>query len=143
MFRCEEIWPLVQLRHNVDIGSQEHLKIITAVLYVSAWELSFFDINSMYMLFLVDLRYLDLIGESYTFGRGEMCDYQFSTDSTLTNPCYQAYSKVHFKVVKVICSLHDVILFCIKYTEWCRKMWTTVQSVIIIYLNCCSTVVSL
>ena len=41
---------------------------------------------------------LDLMGDSYTFGRGEMCDYQFSTDSA----CYQAYSKVHFKVTKVI-----------------------------------------
>jgi len=46
---------------------------------------------------------LDLTGDLYTFGRGETCDYQFSTDSALMKQCYQAYSKVHFKVTKVMC----------------------------------------
>ena len=50
---------------------------------------------------------LDLSGESYTFGRGDTCDYQFSAESA--NTCYQAYSKVHFKVVKVTCSLHIIV----------------------------------
>lgn len=58
----------------------------------------------IYLLLLVHVR-LDLVGDSYTFGRGETCDYQFSTNSAITNPCYQAYSKVHFKVTKVICSI--------------------------------------
>jgi len=53
---------------------------------------------------------LDLMGDSYTFGRGEICDYQFSTDCMRTNPCYQAYSKVHFKVTKVMHSVHSVFI---------------------------------
>jgi len=60
------------------------------------------------LMFLATMWCLDLTGDSYTFGRGEMCDYQFSTDCARINPCYQAYSKVHFKVAKVMCSLHAI-----------------------------------
>jgi len=64
----------------------------------------------------------DLTGDSYTFGRGEMCDYQFSTDIALTSPCYQAYSKVHFKVTKVIS-------FCfVSYWTRCNFLGSALRS---------------
>ena len=77
----------------------------------SEFSLIFTDLT--YPTFLDAACCLDLTGDSYTFGRGEMCDYQFSTDCVRTNPCYQAYSKVHFKVTKVMYSAHDLFLFVI------------------------------
>lgn len=41
---------------------------------------------------------IDLIKDEYTFGRGEGCDYQFNTEEMIKNSCFQAYSKVHFKI---------------------------------------------
>lgn len=41
---------------------------------------------------------LDLCKDEYTFGRGEACDYQFNSPEMVKNPCFQAYSKVHFKI---------------------------------------------
>ena len=52
---------------------------------------------------IVDLT--DLVKDDYSFGRGEMCDYQFNTPQMLKHPCYQAYSKVHFKLTKVRCGV--------------------------------------
>lgn len=51
----------------------------------------------------------DLTGDSYTFGRGEGCDYQFDTSTAIKNPCYQAYSKTHFRITRVCL---QSVLFC-------------------------------
>lgn len=82
---------------------------------------------------------LDLTGDLYTFGRGETCDYQFSTDSALMKQCYQAYSKVHFKVTKVMCfvcsfsptkrqwretSIDGALLHFFLHAGWLEKLWT-------------------
>ena len=48
----------------------------------------------------------DLTKEDYTFGRGEACDYQFNTPTMRKHPCFQAYSKVHFKLGRV--SIHQL-----------------------------------
>ncbi|ELT98753.1 hypothetical protein CAPTEDRAFT_224883 [Capitella teleta] len=42
----------------------------------------------------------DLVKDEYTFGRGEMCDYQFNSPQMVNHACYQAYSKIHFKLTK-------------------------------------------
>ena len=51
---------------------------------------------------LCHCSFLDLEKNEYTFGRGEMCDYQFNTPAMIKHPCFQAYSKIHFKLLKVI-----------------------------------------
>ncbi|XP_059173468.1 serine/threonine-protein kinase Chk2-like [Physella acuta] len=43
---------------------------------------------------------MDLVADCYTFGRGEECDVPFSTHAAKTHQCFQAYSKVHFKLYK-------------------------------------------
>lgn len=43
----------------------------------------------------------DLIADEYTFGRGENCDVPFSSQAAKTHQCFQAYSKVHFKLIRV------------------------------------------
>jgi serine/threonine-protein kinase Chk2 len=40
----------------------------------------------------------DLTLSEYSFGRGENCDYQFNSVDMIKNSCFQAYSKVHFRV---------------------------------------------
>lgn len=47
------------------------------------------------------LFFLDLCKDEYTFGRGEACDYQFNSPEMVKNPCFGAYSKVHFKISRV------------------------------------------
>ncbi|KAL8577458.1 hypothetical protein ACOMHN_021910 [Nucella lapillus] len=42
---------------------------------------------------------LDLVKEEYSFGRGENCDTAFSNTGK-NNQCFQAYSKVHFKLIR-------------------------------------------
>ncbi|KAK7088732.1 serine/threonine-protein kinase Chk2-like [Littorina saxatilis] len=42
---------------------------------------------------------LDLVKDEYTFGRGENCDVAFNNTGK-RNQCFQAYSKVHFKLVR-------------------------------------------
>lgn len=42
----------------------------------------------------------DLLKDEYTFGRGEECDVAFSNIDGKKNQCFQAYSKVHFKIVR-------------------------------------------
>lgn len=44
---------------------------------------------------------LDLKNDDYSFGRGENCDVSFSIQMARTKQCFQAYSKVHFKLIKV------------------------------------------
>ncbi|XP_060605794.1 serine/threonine-protein kinase Chk2-like [Ruditapes philippinarum] len=36
--------------------------------------------------------------EEYTFGRGENCDVPFNNNGAKKHQCFQAYSKVHFKI---------------------------------------------
>ena len=55
----------------------------------------------------------DLSGASYTFGRGECCDYQFDTSTTIGNACFQAFSKLHFKVTRV--RFLQITFFCMFY----------------------------
>jgi serine/threonine-protein kinase Chk2 len=44
---------------------------------------------------------IELAGNEYTFGRDPSCDYSFSSSVAAdTNPHIQAFSKLHFKVVK-------------------------------------------
>ncbi|KAK2162873.1 hypothetical protein LSH36_90g05044 [Paralvinella palmiformis] len=43
---------------------------------------------------------VDLIKDEYSFGRGEVCDYQFDMPEMKNSPCFLAYSKVHFKIIK-------------------------------------------
>ena len=47
------------------------------------------------------LYLLDLQTDEYTFGRGEMCHYQFNTEEMRKHPCFPAYSKIHFKLSRV------------------------------------------
>lgn len=42
----------------------------------------------------------DLVADQYTFGRGESCDVPFSTPAAKNHQCFQAYSKVHFKLIR-------------------------------------------
>lgn len=42
---------------------------------------------------------LDLVKDEYTFGRGDNCDVAFN-NSGKRNQCFQAYSKVHFKLIR-------------------------------------------
>ncbi|GFS09821.1 serine/threonine-protein kinase Chk2 [Elysia marginata] len=42
----------------------------------------------------------DLTSDQYTFGRGESCDVPFSSQAAKTHQCFQAYSKVHFKLIR-------------------------------------------
>ena len=59
----------------------------------------------------VSAHFLDLEKNEYTFGRGEMCDYQFNTPAMIKHPCFQAYSKIHFKLLKVInASVYERVL---------------------------------
>lgn len=55
----------------------------------------------MYFFFLLDLK-----NDEYTFGRGENCDVSFSVQMAKNKQCFQAYSKVHFKLIKVFCIEH-------------------------------------
>ncbi|XP_064612778.1 serine/threonine-protein kinase Chk2-like isoform X2 [Liolophura sinensis] len=41
---------------------------------------------------------IDLTKDEYTFGRGESCDYAFNTPDMKKHQCFQAYSKIHFKL---------------------------------------------
>ncbi|XP_048742373.1 serine/threonine-protein kinase Chk2-like [Ostrea edulis] len=43
---------------------------------------------------------VDLKNDDYSFGRGENCDVSFSIQMARTKQCFQAYSKVHFKLIK-------------------------------------------
>ncbi|CAG5133375.1 unnamed protein product [Candidula unifasciata] len=43
---------------------------------------------------------MDLTADEYTFGRGENCDVAFSSQAAKTHQCFQAYSKVHFKLIR-------------------------------------------
>lgn len=43
----------------------------------------------------------DLTKEEYSFGRGENCDVPFSNNGNKKHQCFQAYSKVHFKITRV------------------------------------------
>ncbi|XP_046579376.1 serine/threonine-protein kinase Chk2-like [Haliotis rubra] len=44
---------------------------------------------------------VDLVKDEYTFGRGDNCDVSFNgTSSARKNQCFQAYSKVHFKLIR-------------------------------------------
>lgn len=45
---------------------------------------------------------LDLTKEEYSFGRGESCDVPFSNNGSKKHQCFQAYSKVHFKIKREI-----------------------------------------
>ncbi|CAG5127041.1 unnamed protein product, partial [Candidula unifasciata] len=40
---------------------------------------------------------VELVSSDYTFGRGTDCDVSF-TDSAENNLCFQAYSKIHFRL---------------------------------------------
>ena len=59
------------------------------------------DCNISIDIKIHNLKFSDLIRQSYTFGRGENCDYQFNTQAMRKHPCFQAYSKVHFTLTKV------------------------------------------
>ena len=50
----------------------------------------------------VNNLFSDLVKDEYTFGRGEQCDYPFNTSDMRKHQCFQAYSKIHFKLTKVI-----------------------------------------
>ncbi|KAI8782455.1 serine/threonine-protein kinase Chk2 [Biomphalaria glabrata] len=41
---------------------------------------------------------MDLTADSYSFGRGEDCDIPFSNSASRKHQCFQAYSKIHFKL---------------------------------------------
>ncbi|KAL3858100.1 hypothetical protein ACJMK2_012711 [Sinanodonta woodiana] len=43
---------------------------------------------------------VDLKNEEYTLGRGENCDIPFISSDAKKNQCFQAYSKVHFKLLR-------------------------------------------
>ncbi|XP_005112692.1 serine/threonine-protein kinase Chk2 [Aplysia californica] len=43
---------------------------------------------------------MDLVNDTYSFGRGETCDVPFSSQAAKNHQCFQAYSKVHFKLVR-------------------------------------------
>lgn len=43
---------------------------------------------------------LDLTKDEYTFGRGENCDVPFDNNGAKKHQCFQAYSKVHFKIIR-------------------------------------------
>ncbi|XP_063419076.1 serine/threonine-protein kinase Chk2-like [Mytilus trossulus] len=43
---------------------------------------------------------VDLTKEEYCFGRGENCDIPFNTANAKKHQCFQAYSKVHFKLIR-------------------------------------------
>ena len=51
-------------------------------------------------LFFRSHFFADLVKEEYTFGRGENCDVAFNNTGK-RNQCFQAYSKVHFKLIRV------------------------------------------
>ncbi|KAK3102300.1 hypothetical protein FSP39_010344 [Pinctada imbricata] len=42
----------------------------------------------------------DLTKEVYSFGRGENCDVSFSDSKHKKHQCFQAYSKIHFKIIR-------------------------------------------
>ncbi|CAG2198433.1 CHEK2 [Mytilus edulis] len=42
----------------------------------------------------------NLTKEEYCFGRGENCDIPFNTATAKKHQCFQAYSKVHFKLIR-------------------------------------------
>ncbi|BFZ05370.1 hypothetical protein BsWGS_08409 [Bradybaena similaris] len=54
---------------------------------------------------------MDLIADEYTFGRGENCDVAFSSQAAKTHQCFQAYSKVHFKLIRQIKSATGTHIF--------------------------------
>ena len=62
------------------------------------WTFILSDISS-----LVTRKFLvsDLTTEEYSFGRGENCDVAFNTVTAKQHQCFQAYSKVHFKLIRV------------------------------------------
>ncbi|KAK3595769.1 hypothetical protein CHS0354_025403 [Potamilus streckersoni] len=43
---------------------------------------------------------VDLINEEYTLGRGENCDIPFNGEVAKKHQCFQAYSKIHFKLLR-------------------------------------------
>ncbi|KAL4223284.1 Checkpoint kinase 2 [Mactra antiquata] len=43
---------------------------------------------------------MDLSKDEYTFGRGENCDVPFNNNGSKKHQCFQAYSKVHFKITR-------------------------------------------
>ncbi|XP_050410649.1 serine/threonine-protein kinase Chk2 isoform X2 [Patella vulgata] len=52
-----------------------------------------FPLGSSFMTF-------DLEKDEYTFGRGDNCDIIFNGNAAKKNQCFQAYSKVHFKLIR-------------------------------------------
>ncbi|XP_052242302.1 serine/threonine-protein kinase Chk2-like isoform X2 [Dreissena polymorpha] len=43
---------------------------------------------------------MDLTKDEYSFGRGENCDVPFDNNGSKKHQCFQAYSKVHFKILR-------------------------------------------
>jgi hypothetical protein len=83
-----------------------HSDMLFYVWYEILWSIGILDE-------LCDL--VDLTGDSYIFGRGESCDYQFDTSTAIKNPCYQAYSKMHFKITRVSCFVFHFVAFQLHY----------------------------
>lgn len=52
---------------------------------------------------------VDLKNDEYTFGRGENCDVSFSVQMAKNKQCFQAYSKVHFKLIKQTTSTGEFV----------------------------------
>jgi len=50
---------------------------------------------------------MDLVNDAYSFGRGESCDVHFNIATAKSKQCYQAYSKIHFKLVRQNSSTGD------------------------------------
>lgn len=50
---------------------------------------------------LTVLYFIDLSKDEITFGRGENCDVPFIGPAAKKHQCFQAYSKVHFKLIRV------------------------------------------
>ena len=60
-----------------------------------------FILTDIYSLVIRKFLISDLTTEEYSFGRGENCDVAFNTATAKQHQCFQAYSKVHFKLIRV------------------------------------------
>ena len=47
------------------------------------------------------IYFSDLSKDEISFGRGENCDIPFMGPAVKKHKCFQAYSKVHFKLIRV------------------------------------------
>ena len=74
----------------------------------------------IYYYYFFFFFFSDLSKEEITFGRGENCDVPFIGPVAKKHKCFQAYSKVHFKLVRVS-SIYGAFPFTTgpRQVKWC------------------------